>query len=374
MDVRRLVPLRAGRRPRSECDRGQARLLRRSGRDVHHRADRQDRPGLPRPGTAPIRRASATCSSPTPATYFIKGGADSPENFLAYADFDDTYDTDELTREGEAAGGKFIHTYQPHVEDWRPGDPTWTGRQGQRHHRGPELPGLQGHEQRLLSHLQPRRRRRQGRLDVDRPQREATASTAASWTSGRSSSTHMDRLGLMLHVVTQETENDQGLDKGDLGRQRKLYYRELIARFAHHPAVVWNLGEENTNTPEQRKAFARYIHELDPYDHPVVCHTYPRPIRPGLRAPAGIRVVRGPLAPDERHARADPQMGRPVRPRPGGRGSSASMRSDPPIQASSPIKTTTGTMRPGNSISGATSWPAARASSGTSGTTTRTTT
>jgi hypothetical protein len=60
-----------------------------------------------------------------------------------------------------------------------------------------------------------------------------------------------------------------------VGRQRKLYYRELIARFAHHPALVWNLGEENTNTNEQRKAFARYLHELDPYDHPVVCHTYP---------------------------------------------------------------------------------------------------
>jgi len=86
---------------------------------------------------------------------------------------------------------------------------------------------------------------------------------------------HMDSLGLMLHVITQETENDQGLDGGELGPQRKLYYRELIARFAHHPALVWNLGEENTNTDEQRKAFCKYIKELDPYDHPIVCHTYP---------------------------------------------------------------------------------------------------
>jgi hypothetical protein len=86
---------------------------------------------------------------------------------------------------------------------------------------------------------------------------------------------HMDRVGLQLHVVTQETENDQGMDGGGLGRERRLYYRELIARFSHHLALVWNLGEENTNTDAQRKAFAQTIRDLDPYDHPIVCHTYP---------------------------------------------------------------------------------------------------
>ena len=87
---------------------------------------------------------------------------------------------------------------------------------------------------------------------------------------------HMDRLGLVLHVVTQETENDQrSRRRRARAAQRKLYYRELIARFGHHPALVWNLGEENTNTDAQRKAFARYIHDLDPYDHPIVVHTFP---------------------------------------------------------------------------------------------------
>jgi hypothetical protein len=85
----------------------------------------------------------------------------------------------------------------------------------------------------------------------------------------------MDSLGVAMHVVTQETENDQGLDGGQLGRHRKLYYRELVARFAHHLAVQWNLGEENTNTSNQRQDFATFIRGLDPYDHPIVCHTYP---------------------------------------------------------------------------------------------------
>jgi hypothetical protein len=49
--------------------------------------------------------------------YFLKGGADSPENFLAYADFDGTFDTAELKREGEAAGEKFL--FYPLQYRWR---------------------------------------------------------------------------------------------------------------------------------------------------------------------------------------------------------------------------------------------------------------
>ncbi|MCP5117403.1 MAG: DUF5060 domain-containing protein, partial [bacterium] len=40
---------------------------------------------------------------------------------------------------------------------------------------------------------------------------------------------------------------------------------------------VWNLGEENTNSPEQTKACSRYIHQPDPYGHPVVMHTNATP-------------------------------------------------------------------------------------------------
>ena len=84
----------------------------------------------------------------------------------------------------------------------------------------------------------------------------------------------MDRLGLMLHVVTQETENDRALGGGPgLNPIRMLYYRELVARFAHHLAVIWNLGEENNTPDADRKAIARYIRALDPYRHPITVHT-----------------------------------------------------------------------------------------------------
>ncbi|MBN2592277.1 MAG: DUF5060 domain-containing protein, partial [Sedimentisphaerales bacterium] len=213
--------------------------------------------------------------------YFIKGGADSPENFLAYADFDDTYDAGDLKRDGEAAGDKFIHHYAPHVKDWRPGDPTWKS-SGLLTENG-KGKGIIGALNYLASkgmnsvYFIPYNIDGGDGKDVwpwtnPKEKYRFDCSKLDQWETVFS---HMDKLGLMLHIITQEQENDQGLDGGELGPQRKLYYRELIARFAHHLALTWNLGEENTNTTDQRKAFCQYIKELDPYDHPIVCHTFP---------------------------------------------------------------------------------------------------
>jgi hypothetical protein len=206
--------------------------------------------------------------------FFVKGGADSPENFLGYADFDDTYDSGELKRSGEAAGEKFIHHYEPHIKDWKPGDPTWKNGKGK---------GMIGALNYLASkgmnsvYFIPYNIDGGDGKDVwpwIKPDEKFRfdCSKLDQWEIIFS---HMDKLGLMLHIILQEQENDQGLDGGELGPQRRLFYRELVARFGHHLAIVWNLGEENTNTFAQRRDFCRYIKELDPYDHPIVCHTFP---------------------------------------------------------------------------------------------------
>ncbi len=208
-------------------------------------------------------------------TFFLKGGADSPENFLACADFDGTC----LSRQGRGgprqgeAVGKALHRYEPHVRDWRPGDPVWKNGKGK---------GIVG----ALNYLAGKGMNSvyfltmnvggDGRdvwpwIGEDKPDR-FDCSKLDQWEIVFS---HMDRLGIMLHVITQEQENDQLLDEGELGPQRRLYYRELVARFGHHLAITWNLGEENTNTDAQRKAFSKYVHDLDPYDHVVVSHTFP---------------------------------------------------------------------------------------------------
>ncbi len=206
--------------------------------------------------------------------YFIKGGADSPENLLGYADFDGTFDTGGRKRRKGESQGKGLHRYQPHVKDWRRGDPTWRGGKGK---------GLIGALNYLAStgmnsvyfipfNIAGGDGKDTWPWTAPDERLRFDCSKLAQWEIVFS---HMDRLGLMLHPITQEQENDQALDGGDLGPQRKLYYRELIARFAHHPAITWNLGEENTNSDAQRKAFCTYIRGLDPYDHPIVCHTFP---------------------------------------------------------------------------------------------------
>jgi hypothetical protein len=190
--------------------------------------------------------------------WFLKGGANSPENLLAFADFDGTRPT---------------HRYEPHLSDFREGDPTWRGG------RGCGLVGaLRYLSEKGMNAVYFLTMNVGGDGDDVWPwtQRDARrrfdTSKLDQWEIVFS---HMDRLGLLLHVVTQETENDQLLDAGELGQTRRLYHRELVARFAHHPALVWNLGEENTNTHAQRLAFAAHLRALDPYDHPIVVHTHP---------------------------------------------------------------------------------------------------
>ena len=196
--------------------------------------------------------------------YFLKQGADAPENLLAYEDFDNTPNH----------GGR-RKAYAPHARDWREGDPSWADG------RGTELIGavnylaseglnafsfltmnIGGDDRNVFPYLS----------DAPADRTRIDVSKLAQWEVVFE---HAGRMGMYLHFKTQETENDQLLDGGDLGPQRRLYYRELIARFAHHLALNWNLGEENTNTDQQRKDFAQYFHDHDPYRHIVVVHTYP---------------------------------------------------------------------------------------------------
>ncbi|MEM9588321.1 MAG: DUF5060 domain-containing protein, partial [Planctomycetota bacterium] len=211
---------------------------------------------------------------------WMKGGCDSPENLLGYVDFDDTYRIRAEARKGEAAAPESIHRYQPHARDWTPGDPTWRGGKGK------SLIGGINYLSRMgvngLYFLT---------MNIGGDGKDVWPYTAPDDFTRFDCSKldqwnvvfqHMQRKGVALHVVTQETENERLLDDGDTGRLRKLYYRELISRFAHHPALIWNLGEENGpadfspngQTNEQQRSMATYLKESDPYGHPVLIHTH----------------------------------------------------------------------------------------------------
>ena len=190
--------------------------------------------------------------------WFLKGGANSPENLLAYVDFDGTPPK---------------HRYREHETDWREGDPTWGNGKGK---------GIIG----AMNYLAAAGVNAQYFLTmnvngdgddvwpwIDRDSRDRfDCSKLDQWEIVFG---HMTARGLLLHVVFNEQECDQLLNDGELGPERRLYYRELVARFGHHPAVTWNIGEESTNTPAQRDAYIDYLRSIDPYGHPIVVHTFP---------------------------------------------------------------------------------------------------
>ncbi|MDA1068330.1 MAG: DUF5060 domain-containing protein [Verrucomicrobia bacterium] len=196
---------------------------------------------------------------------FLKAGPDSPENFLGFEDFDSTF--------SHNPNKQFLKNWAPHVQDWEEGDPTWRRGKGK---------GIIGAVNYLSSkgmnviYFLTQNIIGDGEdvwpyTDYDERFR-FDCSKLDQWEIVFE---QMTRKGIALNVVTQERENDQLHDGGDLGPERKMYYRELIARFAHNPALFWNLGEENTNTVEQVKAFCDYFATHDPYNHPKALHTVP---------------------------------------------------------------------------------------------------
>ena len=221
--------------------------------------------------------------------YFLKLGADSPETLLAFADFDGT-----VARKPQVP----LHTFAPHVQDWQPGDPTWQDGKGK---------GLIGAVNYLAS---------KGVNSMSFLPYNAGGDGDNVWPFvGRDDKFHYDvskldqwqmvfdhaqQKGIYLHFKLQENEIDdnvrgnpygtteparglapagpvmESLDGGDLGQERKLYIRELVARFGYELALNWNLGEENTQSSEQQLAMAISLRDADPYGgHHIVVHTFP---------------------------------------------------------------------------------------------------
>jgi hypothetical protein len=130
--------------------------------------------------------------------WFLKAGADSPENFLEYEDFDNTPN---LTGN--------LKSWGPHQRDSEIGDPTWRGG------RGTEILGA-------LNYLSNRGMNSFSFIPMtilgdarsvfpyvsdDAADRlRMDCSKLAQW---EVLFEHADRRGMFLHFKTQETENDQ---------------------------------------------------------------------------------------------------------------------------------------------------------------------
>ncbi|MBX9656359.1 pectate lyase [bacterium] len=207
--------------------------------------------------------------------HWIRGGVDEPENFLAYQGFVNTPSK---------------HKYADHGSDWKEGDPDWNNGDGRaiigalnylaKEHVNSiyfltmNVGGDGKDVWPWVGPINPKGSPDNDNLHFD-------TNKLRQWEIVFD---HAQRLGIFLHIVFNEAEkaNKQELDNGDLGPERKLYYREMIARFGHHLALEWNICEEYNLDfdfgPDRIRSFADYIRAVDPYDHPITVHTAGDPV------------------------------------------------------------------------------------------------
>ncbi len=254
--------------------------------------------------------------------YWIKGGTDSPENFLSYQGFDNT-------RSGSRFG---VKTYREHVRDWRTGDPDWDDGRGR---------GIIGAINYLadqhvnLIYFLPMNIGGDGRDtwpfvgpvkpggDPSNDNLHYDISKLHQWEIVFA---HAQAKGIVLHFVFNEAEKNNKLELGgrELTTERQLFYREMIARFGHHNAVLWNLCEEyNLGLDlgaESIRRFASYIRQIDPYGHPITVHHAGDPVqawRPFIGderfSITSIQIGRKDIEPVvERFRRLTAEAGRPL--------------------------------------------------------------
>jgi len=207
--------------------------------------------------------------------YWIRGGTDSPENFLAYAGFERTPPS---------------HQFADHVADWRPGDPDWGEDKGRGIIGAVNYLALHGvNSVYFLTHNIGGDGRDvwpwAGSPDPNgSPQDDNLHYDVGKLRQWETVFAHAQRQGVFLHFVFNEAEepNKRELDDGELGTERMLYYRELVARFGHHLALQWNLCEEYNLGfdlgPDRVRRFAEYVQAVDPYDHPIAVHSAGNPL------------------------------------------------------------------------------------------------
>ncbi len=229
-----------------------------------------------RAGGRLVRRGRYLYSADTGAR-FIKAGTDSPETLLGTADFDGT--------EARLASLP-LKTWKSHVQDWREGDPTWRDGKGK---------GIIGAFNYLAEAGANAVSFLTYNVDGDGDNVWPFVAHDAKFHYDCSKLDQWEvvfaqaqKLGVFLHFKLQEQENDDhllgnlfasrfvgaALDDGETGPERKLYLREMVARYSHHLGINWNLGEENSQTPRQQRDMIAYLKEMDPYGHPVVVHSF----------------------------------------------------------------------------------------------------
>ncbi len=235
-----------------------------------------------------LRYSGDNSNSPN-GDWFLKAGPDAPENMLNFIGFDGTPSLSKLQK-----------TWHPHALDYYP--PTME-KYNWGYHAGSNILGMlgylksqglnavsflvfnvQGDDDNVFTHLLSVSDSVYVQTDKNKHwdtcifKKRFDCSKLAQWNKVFSFASSQE---IFLHFKLNEEENECLIGNGDLTIERKLFYRELIARFAHYNALNWNIGEECGPpikpflSSAQIKKIAEYINTLDAYKHPIVVHTRP---------------------------------------------------------------------------------------------------
>lgn len=237
-----------------------------------------DAPGFLSQG--PLRYTGESYFTFPDGTAWIKGGTDSPENFLGYAGFDGAQDTG-----GHPLGQTFLHAYATHVADWEPGDPDWSANGNPNAGRA-IIGALNYLASEGVNSIYFLPNNLGGDCQDSFPFIEPTGGDAdLQWDASRMEQwnivlEHATRLGIFLHIVMAEQEipNVRWLGFG-LTTERMLFFKNIVAMFGHNPGIKFNFCEENDAEPSNQysvselNSFAAYLAIWDAYDHPLSVHT-----------------------------------------------------------------------------------------------------
>ncbi len=213
---------------------------------------------------------------------FFKFGPDAPENMLAYSEFDATPNFKNFRKDWAPHRKDFSRAARPFL--WQ--DDKGKGLLGMFEYLAESgansvsmlLWNTGGDDRNVFPHLlavdedeyiamKPKKQWESGTV-----QDRYDVSKMEQWLKAFS---YADQLGIHLHFKLQETENNLFMGEGALDRTRKLYIREMMARFGHMLALSWNIGEENVQHPGDIRHMINYIASHNIYDHPLVLHSYP---------------------------------------------------------------------------------------------------
>lgn len=213
--------------------------------------------------------------------HYLKIGPDSPENLLDYVGFD-------FDGVRETGADKFYqHSFTPHVPDWLTGDPLWKSDKGKgiigalnflqlNHKMNSFSASIFGGDDRNIFPWTTR----SAKLIYD-------VSKLSQWELVFD---HAEKMGLLAHLKLAEAENHKE-DNMVAGTDKlSIYYREMIARFGHHLAIEWNIGEEfgsvngtayGSTSATATEAIKRgnLLKKLDAYKNLHVLHTGPSPLQ-----------------------------------------------------------------------------------------------